>query len=73
MNRQTQQHRNVLPFSPGRFDNTAAVREYAIRFVRHGYVNETEAEAAEQCALDLMDRSAKNKFKAEVRKLLQRQ
>jgi len=68
MNTQKQQRHPRSPYQSA-FDNTTAIIEYAARYLRHGYMNETVDEAAEQCSLDLMDRSAKSKFKREVQKL----
>jgi hypothetical protein len=49
--------------------NKTLVTLYAEKYLRHGYMNESVDDAARQCAADLMDTSARLRFKREVERL----
>jgi hypothetical protein len=64
------QHRHIgLEIDTTPWDDSEAIAAYARRFIADGYLHETLEEAADQCAADLLDASAKRRFKREVRRL----
>lgn len=55
------------------FNDTAAIAEYARRYVEHAHVHETLKDYCKQVAADLQDRSAELRVKRVIRDMQRKQ